>query len=113
MDKIILTQRARQMRKAMTDAERKLWYILRDRRFNGYKFRRQAPIECYIVDFVCFDPPLIVELDGSQHADNAYDHIRDVWLKDKGYPVLRFWNHNVFQEAQSVSDTIWHALQER
>jgi very-short-patch-repair endonuclease len=107
----LLNQRARELRQSLTDAERRMWPILRSRRFNGYKFRRQTPLGPYIVDFVCFKPPLIVELDGSQHADNAYDAVRDAWLEAEGFSVLRFWNHQVFQERQSVSDTIWAALQ--
>ena len=74
-------ERRRQLRKNMTDAERKLWYALRDRRFASIKFRRQAPIGNYIVDFVSFETRIIIEADGSQHVESRYDAVRDRWLK--------------------------------
>ena len=77
----ILRERAKQMRREMTPAERKLWYALRDRRLIGYKFRRQMPVGKYIADFVCLNPKVIIEVDGGQHDDNTYDKRRDTWLK--------------------------------
>ena len=102
---------ARQLRKSMTDAERWLWYELKAKRFDDKKFRRQAPIGDYIVDFVCHEAKLIIELDGGQHAllideDNA----RTAWLNSRGFRVLRFWNYQVFEESDEVLGTIWNAL---
>ncbi len=106
-----LTKAARKLRSQMTDAERKLWFSLKDRRFQSFKFRRQVPIGPYIADFVCFDARLIIELDGSQHADSARDKVRDKWLEDDGYRVLRFWNPDVALHRNAVIETIWHRLQ--
>ena len=86
---------AKQLRSHMTDAEQRLWYRLRAHRFLDLKFKRQAPIGPYIVDFVCLDHRLIVEVDGGQHAENASDRRRDSWLCSEGYRVLRFWNNDV------------------
>jgi very-short-patch-repair endonuclease len=77
---------ARQLRRKATDAERLLWKHLRMRQLGAYKFRRQQPIGPYIVDFICFEQNLIIELDGGQHADQVqYDEARSVWLKERGY----------------------------
>lgn len=84
--------RARTMRQGMTDAERKLWFLLRDRRFAGVKFRRQMPIGPYIADFVCLRRKVIVEADGGQHSDSQRDAVRDSWLKGEGYVVVRLKN---------------------
>jgi very-short-patch-repair endonuclease len=83
--------RARTLRKAMTPAERVLWYTLRDRRFMGVKFRRQVPIGPYIADFYCPEHRLIIEADGGGHG-GPRDHARDRWLEDHGFRVLRLWN---------------------
>jgi adenine-specific DNA-methyltransferase len=88
-----------------------MWSILRDRRFEGVKFRRQVPIGPYIVDFASFEARLIVELDGSQHAESRYDAIRDKWLSDDGYRVLRFWNSDLTLHRNGVLETIWHHVQ--
>jgi very-short-patch-repair endonuclease len=98
--------RARAMRKTPTEAEKKLRYVLRDRRLQGLKFRRQAPLGPYIVDFLCISHALVIEADGSQHADSEHDARRDAWLKQQGYQVLRFWNIDVYKERTSVIDTI-------
>ena len=103
---------ARTMRHQPTDVERKLWSLLRDRRFVGHKFRRQVPMGQYIVDFYCSSANLIVELDGSQHAESKRDEARDRWLRAQGYRVLRVWNHQLNAERESVLEAIWHALQE-
>lgn len=94
---------ARSLRKNMTEAEKTLWYFLRNRRLKGYKFRRQKPIGKFIVDFVCTAPKLIVEVDGGQHAVNTgHDARRTAYLQQKGYRVLRFWNHDVLREKEVV-----------
>lgn len=92
-------QFAKTLRRNMTDAERCLWKHLRAHRLHGEKFKRQQPIGPYIVDFVCFDARLIIEIDGGQHLDNDADRLRDTWLKEHGFRVLRFWNNEVLSEA--------------
>ena len=98
--------RARAMRRAPTDAESRLWRLLRDRRLNSLKFRRQVPVGPYIVDFLCVAAKLIVEADGSQHDQNRHDTLRDAYLADHGWKVLRFWNADVLRNRESVLDTI-------
>ncbi len=94
------------MRGAPTEAEQRLWRLLRDRRLSGLKFRRQVPIGPYVVDFLCVGARLIVEADGSQHAENRRDAARDAYLASEGWTVLRFWNHEVLQNRNGVLDTI-------
>ncbi len=107
-------QRAKELRKTQTSYEEKLWRYLRGKRFSGFKFKRQEPIARYIVDFVCYKAKLIVELDGSQHFENKnHDENRDYWLKEQGFSVLRFWNHELTKQTKNVLDTIWNALQEK
>jgi very-short-patch-repair endonuclease len=97
------TQRAKELRKHMTDAEQLLWHHLRRKQIHGLRFRRQHPIGPYVVDFVCLPARLIVELNGGQHVENiAYDARRDNWLRAQGYKILRFWNNQVFQETEAV-----------
>ena len=104
---------ARQLRKNMTDAERRLWYHLKLRQLDGQKFRKQAPIGNYVVDFVCFDAKLIVELDGGQHAAEVVrDEVRTAWLNSQGFRVSRFWNFQIFEERNEVLETIWNALRD-
>jgi 2-isopropylmalate synthase len=98
--------RARAMRRGPTDAESRLWRLLRDRRLNGLKFRRQVPVGPYIVDFLCVATKLIVEADGSQHNQNRHDKLRDAYLAEHGWKVLRFWNADVLRNRESVLDTI-------
>jgi very-short-patch-repair endonuclease len=98
--------RARAMRQSLTEAERKLWYALRDRRIQTVKFRRQAPIGPYIADFLCVQHKLVVEADGSQHGESLRDEARDVWFMRNGYRVLRFWNHEILTAQDSVLATI-------
>lgn len=110
MDKSLQRQRARNLRKNSTDAERHLWYYLRAGRL-GFKFKRQVPIGAYIVDFVCLEKRLVIELDGGQHIDNKnYDTKRIDWLMTNGFKVLRFWNHDVFQQTPSVLEVVMSAL---
>jgi very-short-patch-repair endonuclease len=96
------TKRARTLRKAMTDAERKLWRLLRNRNLSGHKFRRQVPIGPYVADFLCFEARLIVEADGGQHATAGLDAKRDEWLCAEGYRVLRFWNSDISDNPEGV-----------
>jgi very-short-patch-repair endonuclease len=108
----VTTSRARQLRTRQTDAERKLWFLLRDRRLNGAKFRRQVPIGNYIVDFLCQESKLIVELDGGQHADQvAYDTARTEWLVSVGYRVLRCWNNELTENEEGVLTAIYNELE--
>ena len=98
---------ARKLRQRSTDAEWKLWSILRNRQLGGYKVRRQVPIDRYFADFACLDARLIVELDGSQHEDRAeYDAARTSTLQALCWRVLRFHNGEVFESAVGVADTI-------
>ena len=101
------TSRAKRLRRDSTDAERALWRHLRNKRLLGYKFRRQAPIGQYIVDFVCFSQNLIVELDGGQHlTQRDYDAKRTEWLQSRGFRVLRFWDNEALGDADSVLERI-------
>ena len=97
---------ARSMRSAPTEAEQRLWGALRNRRLDRLKFRRQVPIGPYIADFVCMEAKLIVELDGSQHAESTRDRARDAELEQRGFRVLRFWNDDVMRELESTCATI-------
>jgi very-short-patch-repair endonuclease len=95
----------------MTEAEKKLWRILRGKRFSGFKFRRQAPIGAYVVDFFCPSAQLIIELDGGQHADRiAHDRRRTEFLERAGYRALRFWNNELNENEQGVLTIIGQAL---
>ena len=106
-----LTRRAQELRKTPTDAERRLWNSLRRRRFADHKFRRQVPLGNYIVDFMCRQGRLVVEVDGAQHADQqAYDVERDDWLRTQGFQVLRFTDREVLTALGSVDEAIWVAL---
>jgi very-short-patch-repair endonuclease len=107
------TPRARNLRKNETDAEYRLWIEVRSRRLNGYKFARQIPLGPYFVDFICREKNLIVELDGSQHADNEHDIARTEWLNVQGYSVLRFWNDEILRERRAVLETILSVLEGR
>ena len=104
------TKRARDLRRTQTDAEKKLWYRLNNRQLGGHKFVRQEPIGPYIVDFVCRERKLVVELDGSQHAESARDAVRDAFLTSLGYRVMRFWNSDLSLGLDGVLETILAAL---
>jgi len=107
----MLRDRARALRNSLTDAERHLWQRLRRKQINGFRFRRQVPLGRYIVDFVCFEARVIVEVDGGQHAEAAmHDRERDRWLSSQGFRVLRFWNNDVLRETDAVIEMIERAL---
>jgi very-short-patch-repair endonuclease len=94
---------ARSLRRQMTDAESKLWFHLRNRRLEGFKFRRQEIIGPYIVDFVCIEAMLIIEADGGHHADRReLDAIRTSYLESLGFSVVRFWNHAILSDMSAV-----------
>jgi very-short-patch-repair endonuclease len=99
---------AKELRGNQTDAESVLWYNLRARRLLNYKFRRQVPIsEKYIVDFLCYEAGLVVEVDGGQHLDQAdYDAKRSCWLESQGFRVARYWNHEVLSQTDAVLNDI-------
>ena len=102
---------AKSLRKNQTDVERRLWYALRNRQLSGYKFRRQHPISPYVVDFVCLEYKLVVEVDGGQHADAVtQDTARTVFLEGLGYRVLRFWNNEVLENLEGMLTVILAAL---
>ena len=104
---------SRQLRKNPTEAERALWQHLRFKQLDGNKFRRQQPLGSYVVDFICFERKLIVELDGGQHGEQlTYDSERTAWLEAQGFRVLRFWNDQVLKEIESVKEAILNQLSE-
>ncbi|MBI1910318.1 MAG: endonuclease domain-containing protein [Deltaproteobacteria bacterium] len=102
-----LNQCAKDLRKRSTDTEKFLWKYLRSKRLENFRFRRQAPIGPYIVDFVCLEKRIVIECDGGQHAFQARkDKGRDDWLEKEGYKVLRFWDREVLQNTEGVLETI-------
>jgi very-short-patch-repair endonuclease len=102
---------AKRLRAHMTDAERRLRYHLRGHRFLGFKFKRQVPLGSYVVDFICFEHKLVVELDGGQHAESTRDQRRDSWLRQEGFQVLRFWNNDVLRNTEIVLTEIARTLE--
>jgi very-short-patch-repair endonuclease len=107
-------QFARRLRRNQTDAERVLWFRLRDRRLDGWKFKRQVPIDRFVVDFFCPDGKLIVEIDGGQHEqDKERDANRTSALEAMGYLVLRFWNNDVMRNIDGVLETILSTLNQQ
>jgi very-short-patch-repair endonuclease len=103
---------ARTMRATPTDAEHRLWQHLRAGRLPDFKFRRQQPLGNFIVDFVCLEARLIVELDGGLHNGSASDIAYDTWLTSQGFVVLRFWNNEVFENLEGVVERILVQLQQ-
>lgn len=100
---------AKSLRNRTTDAEQLLWRHLRAKHFGGLKFRRQQPIGTYIVDFVCFEKKIFVELDGGQHTqpeEMQNDSMRDQWFEAQRYKVLRFWDNEVLTNTQGVLEMI-------
>jgi very-short-patch-repair endonuclease len=107
----VANQRARELRRQLTDAEQRLWSIPRLRQVDGLKFRRQVPIGRYIADFVCLEQRLVIEVDGGQHADRAeQDAVRTAWLRTHGFEVLRFWNNDVLGNLDGVRQAIHQAI---
>ena len=101
---------ARGLRRDLTRVERTMWRLLRDRRLGGIKFRRQAPVGPFVADFACPSHRLIIELDGSQHAESASDRRRDAYLAAEGWQVLRFWNGEVVENPNAVLARIGAAV---
>jgi very-short-patch-repair endonuclease len=100
------------MRREPTDAEAKMWLLLRDRRLAQFKFRRQVPFQNFILDFVCFEKRLVVEIDGSQHADSERDTAREAVLLAEGFRIARYWNNDVLQRPASVLEDVLAKLAE-
>ena len=99
------------LRKRATDAEQLLWHYLRNRKFYGFKFRRQHVLQGYIVDFVCLEKKLIIELDGGQHVEQAeYDTTRTAKFEQEQFQVLRFWNDDVLKNISTVLEVIYAAV---
>jgi len=108
-----LVKFAKSMRRQPTNAEAVMWAALRGARLQGFKFKRQQPIGAYIVDFVCFELGLIIEIDGGQHAEDvSADQHRSRWLQSQGFGVLRFWNNEVIERRDDVLESIIRALRE-
>jgi very-short-patch-repair endonuclease len=108
---IVISSYARKLRSNSTDAEIKLWSALKNRQLGNFKFRRQAPIGKYIVDFVCHEKCLVIEVDGGQHMENSLaDGERTDWLQSQGYRVVRFWNDQVLKETDAVLEEILRCL---
>ena len=103
-------KKARQLRQTPTDAERRIWSALRDRRLLRYKFRRQHPVGDFIVDFACTEHQLVIEVDGGQHSENAADTTRTARLQSQGWRVIRFWNNDVLSNTNGVVETILRVL---
>jgi very-short-patch-repair endonuclease len=99
------------MRSNPTEAEHGLWQLLRAKRLAGHKFKRQLPIDGYIVDFICIRKRLIVEADGGQHSGSDYDADRDAYLRSQGFMLLRFWNNDIFTNEEGVLTSILNALE--
>ena len=89
----------------MTEAEKKIWYRVRNKQL-GVKFRRQQPIGKYVVDFVCFEKKLVIEIDGGEHFESGRDEIRNKWFQKQGYKILRFWNNDVLKNTDGVTQII-------
>src|SRR4029078_7775793 len=105
---------AKRLRRDQTDAERRIWFHLRDRRLGGSKFRRQVPIDRFVFDFACIERKVIIELDGGQHDQNrARDAGRTRLLESMGYLVLRFWNNDVMSNVDGVLEVILDALEQK
>ena len=100
-----------ELRLNATDAERRLWAALRDRRLQSYKFRRQHPIGRFVVDFACTKHRLVIEADGGQHNESTADIRRTAWLESQGWRVIRFWNNDILVNTEGVLSTILRALQ--
>ncbi|HKP23191.1 MAG TPA: endonuclease domain-containing protein [Dongiaceae bacterium] len=102
---------ARQLRKNMTDAERALWRLLRQRQIHGVRFRRQVPIDQYIADFACLEMKLVIEADGGQHSESQTDKVRDAYLRSQGFFVLRLWNNDILTNSDGVYRVITETVE--
>jgi very-short-patch-repair endonuclease len=110
----VTVDRARELRRNETAAEKRIWSRLRAHRFQGFKFRRQHPIGRYVVDFVCLGAQLVIEVDGDSHGDDRADTLdaaRTAWLETQGFRVVRFWNHDVLEGTDDVMEAIFYALE--
>lgn len=110
---VMADERARTLRRNQTDAERILWRLLCKKQLDECRFRRRHPMGAYIVDFICLERKLIIELDGDQHGQPeqvAYDQRRDDWLQSRGYHVARFWNDEIYQNIDGVLSVIAELL---
>ena len=106
-------EKSRELRKNMTFQERKLWNIIKNRQFFNYRFRRQFPIGSYIVDFICREKKIIIEIDGGQHNEQInieYDNKRTKYLKSEGYNVIRFWNNEIDNNIEGVYERLKHVF---
>ncbi len=107
-------ENVKKLRENQTETEKRLWNSLRNRGLENFKFRRQAPIGPYVVDFFCPEKNLIVELDGGQHSQNSADEKRTQWLETSGYKVIRFWNNEVLENLEGIlikiSENLNHPL---
>jgi type I restriction enzyme M protein len=111
-----LLEFARGMRRFSTDAEKRLWRALRNRKLGGFKFRRQIPIGSYIIDFYCHEVKVAVEADGGQHSEPThvkYDKRRTAFLKSEGIHVMRFWDHDVLRDTDVVREMIYRICDEQ
>ena len=105
---------SRNLRKNPTDAEAKLWHHLRRKQLDGYRFRRQHPLGQYVVDFICLEAMLVIEVDGGQHAKFIRrDERRTAFLEKQGFRVLRFWNNEVLGNINGVITTIMRVIEEQ
>jgi len=106
-----INEMAKTLRKNLTDSERKLWKYLQAKGFEGLKFRRQEPIGNYIVDFVCYEKRLVIEIDGGQHMEEkSKDGVRDKWFREQGFKVLRFWDNEVLTNIVGVLELIRQSI---
>jgi very-short-patch-repair endonuclease len=112
--KILKPKLQRRLRTNMTDAEQCLWRCLKRKQMGEFKFRRQHPFGSYVIDFVCLEAMVAVEVDGGQHSENTREEaLRTKSLTDAGFEVLRFWNNDVLRDIDAVKESIWLALQQR
>jgi very-short-patch-repair endonuclease len=108
----LITERTKAMRREPTEAETRLWSMVRAKRLGGSKWRNQVNFEDrYIADFVCFERRLIVEADGGQHSENSHDEQRDRWFEAQGFRVQRFWNNDILANSEGVASMILDALE--
>ncbi|MDO8469631.1 MAG: endonuclease domain-containing protein [bacterium] len=105
-----LKERRRSLRRSQTEAERKLWGVLRGKRMNGVKFFRQYGIGAYILDFYCPAFRLAIEVDGSQHIDSDSDAVRTAYLREQNIMVIRFWNNDVLRNLEGVYEKVREAI---